>query len=371
LKLLHVIDSRQLRGAEVFASDLVRALDEADVTQRVAVLHDESGSDVDYDAPVQSLGGNGWSLPLLHVSPQAVRALRGLIRTWGPDVVQAHGGHSLKHTMLASGTRRAPVVYRKIGLTPPDVIGGLRRGTHGYFMRKTTRIVAVAESVRKEILAAFRVPAERVVTIANAVDSRRMDVVKGAEATRRTLGIEPSTPIILSLGALTWEKDPLAHVAIGEQVLRRVGEAVHIIVGDGPLRARVEAAIAGRNLDGRMRLLTARPDVPDLLATSNVLLLASRTEGMPAAVIEAGMMGIPVAAYAIGGVPEVVLDGNTGRLATPGDEEGLAASVVDLLVDPETSGVMSTSARARCRQEFDISVIAPKYLKLYEELVAT
>jgi glycosyltransferase involved in cell wall biosynthesis len=273
--------------------------------------------------------------------------------------------------MLASIARRTPVVYRKIGLTPPDVISGLKRATHGYLMRRTSRIVAVGESVRREAMEAFRVSPERVITIANAVDPGRMKMVRGSEATRRALGIPPNSRVILSLGALTWEKDPLAHVEIGARVLRLLPEAVHLMVGDGPLLAEVETSIRRRRMNGRVRLLPATRNVPDLLGMSDVLLLASRTEGMPACLIEAGMMGIPVAAYAIAGVPEVVVDGVTGRLTSAGDMEGLAANVVELLADPKTSKSLGASAREYCRLRFDIREIAPRYLKLYKELEAS
>jgi glycosyltransferase involved in cell wall biosynthesis len=92
---------------------------------------------------------------------------------------------------------------------------------------------------------------------------------------------------------------------------------------------------------------------------------------MPGCLIEAGMMGVPVAAYAIAGVPEVVVDGVTGRLTSAGDMEGLAIRVLELLADPETSGAMADAAREHCRLRFDIEAIAPMYLKLYEELDAS
>lgn len=371
MRILHVVDSRQLRGAEIFASDLIRALNESDVAQLVAVLPHGHDRAVEYEAPTHSLEPDGWSVPGLHFKPRALWALRDMIRRWRPDVIQAHGGQSHKYTMFASIPRRAPVVYRKIGLTPPDVIGGLKRAAHGYLMRRTSRIVAVGESVRRETIEAFRVSPERVITIANAVDPGRMKMVRGAEVTRRVLGIPPSSPVMLSLGALTWEKDPLAHVEIGARVLRLLPEAVHLMVGDGPLLTEVETSIRRQRMNGRVRLLPATRNVPDLLGMSDVLLLASRTEGMPACLIEAGMMGTPVAAYAIAGVPEVIVDGVTGRLTSPGDTEGLAATLLELLSDPETSRALGAAAREHCRLRFDIREIAPRYLKLYEELEAS
>jgi glycosyltransferase involved in cell wall biosynthesis len=353
----------------MFASELIRALQKSDVSQRVGVLSDSGSGRLDYDAPTHLLGSDGWMAPALRIRPQTLLALRRLINEWRPDIVQAYGGSTLKYTIPATLARRTAVVYLKIGLTPPDVSGRMKRAGQAGLMRRTNRVVAIAEAVQREVVTAFRVPLERVVTISNAVDPGRMKMAKGRAATRRALGISLTSPVVLSIGALTWEKDPVAHVQIGARVIRQQPDAVHVMVGDGPFRPQIEDAIRRNNLDGKMKLLRPRSDVPDLLNMSDVLLLASRTEGMPTCVIEAGMMGIPVAAYGIAGVPEVVVDGVTGRLATGGDTDGLAASVLELLRDPEASRVMGEAARERCLSRFDIQAIAPRYLRLYEELL--
>jgi glycosyltransferase involved in cell wall biosynthesis len=89
---------------------------------------------------------------------------------------------------------------------------------------------------------------------------------------------------------------------------------------------------------------------------------------MPACVIEAGMVGLPVAAYALSGVPEVVVDGETGRLASPGDVRALAAALRELLHDDEQRRRMGEAASDRCRERFDIEVVAPRYLDVYEQV---
>lgn len=370
MRVLHVVDSHQFRGAEMFAADLIRALRESGVSQRVAVLREHEGRGVSYGAPNHTFGSDGFTIPGLRIRPRALLALRALISRWRPDFVQAHGGDTLKYTIPAAITRRTSVVYRKIGPTPRDVISGFKRAGHGQLMRRAARVIAVADAVRKEAVEAFHVPSGRVVTIPNAVDPRRLSATREPNDTRLALGIAPTSPVILSLGALTWEKDPVAHVDIGARVLREHPEVTHLMVGDGPLRGQVDAAIRQQGLDGRIRLLPARADVPDLLTVSKVLLLASHTEGMPGCLIEAGMMGLPVAAYAIAGVPEVVVDRVTGCLTPPGDRQALAESVLELLENPETSRSMGEAAREYCRSRFEINVIARMYLELYEELAA-
>jgi glycosyltransferase involved in cell wall biosynthesis len=369
-----VVDTRQLRGAEMFASDLIRALGEADVSQRVGVVQDAGETGVRWDAPEDVLGASGWMAPGLRIRPQALRELRRLISKWRPHVIQAHGGSTLKYTIPAVTAQRTRVVYRQIGPTPREVAGPTRRAVHGFLMRRAGRVVAVGETVHRNILEMFRVPAGQVITIPNAVDPRRIRTTRDREATRRALGIAPASPVLISLGALTWEKNPLIHVEIGTRVLRSLPEAIHLMVGDGPMRSDVEAAIRHRGLEGRILMTGARVDAADLLAASDLLLFASRPDGMEsmnASVIEAGMLGIPAVAYAVGGVPEVVVDGLTGRLVPGGDVDRATARVLELLTDAEARRAMGVVAQERYISLFDMAVIAPRYLELYEELAAS
>jgi glycosyltransferase involved in cell wall biosynthesis len=175
---------------------------------------------------------------------------------------------------------------------------------------------------------------------------------------------------MLSLGALVWEKDPMTQLDVAARVVRERPGAVLLMAGDGPLRAQVETGIAERGLQGRVVMLGARDDVADLLAASDLLLFTSMSEGMPAVVIEAGMAGVPVAAFAVGGIPEVIEGGVTGVLASPGDVDGLAAEALALLEDPERRAAMGLAASESCAR-FDIREIGERYLDVYGSLVGS
>ena len=130
--------------------------------------------------------------------------------------------------------------------------------------------------------------------------------------------------MVLSVGALTWEKDPFNHLDVGSRVLAAVPDAIHIFVGDGPMGEAMRRRVAQNGSQARTMFLGSRADMGDVLAAADVVLFASRSdgmEGMPAVVIEGGMGGLPVAAFAVAGVSEVVVDGQTGLLAPPGNTE--------------------------------------------------
>jgi len=369
LRVLHVVASARRRGAEVFASDLIRHLGAAGVHQRAAVLWGSRPLDVDYEAPVTILseeaggGAGGWV--------ERVRTLRRDLAAWPPDVVLVHGGDALEHMVLADPLGRAPVIYRNIGLAGTRITGGARRRVYALVMRRPRMVVAVAEAVADQAVRTFGVPAHRVVTIPNGVDPERLRPVRGRGEVRHGLGISDSVTVVLTLGALSWEKDPLTQVEVAAGVIRERPEVFFVLAGDGPLRAETEAEVRRRGLDGRVFVLGSRDDVADLLAASDVLLLASLAggmEGMPAVVIEAGFAALPVVAYDVAGVAEVVIEGVTGLLAAPGDVAGLVARLLRLLGDGGARAEMGEKARQRCAAHFDIHDHLPRYLRLCEEV---
>jgi glycosyltransferase involved in cell wall biosynthesis len=369
MRLLHVVATGSRRGAEIFASDLIGALNGGHVEQRVAVLRSPNGVSVRYEAPITVLGDGSRAVPGLGVDAAAVRRLRGVIRSWRPDVVQAHGGETLKNCVVATAGLDVPVVYRRIGGAPSSMSNVLRRSVHAALMRRAARIVTVAEAVRNETLRMFRIPPDRVITIPNAIDLGRMRVTESRRDVRRGLGLSDTTRVTMTLGALVWEKDPLAHFEVASRVLHDVPTAVHLFVGDGPLRPRLEGVIRDRDLQGRVMILGNRSDVAELLSATDVLIFASRgdgMEGMPASAIEAGIAGVPVVGYSVAGLPEIVIDGETGILVRPRDVDGLAASVVELLEDEGMRKALAVAARDRCRREFTIENVASRYLHVYE-----
>jgi glycosyltransferase involved in cell wall biosynthesis len=370
MRVLHILATRERRGAEIFASDLVKWLDGAGVEQQVAVVRSPNGLTVPFRAPVRVLSREQRTIPIARIDPAALRRLSTQLREWGPHVIQAHGGEALKYAVLAS-RRNGIAVYRRIGATPRRVAGPLRTFGYRELIRRTHHVVAVSEASKRETVARFQVEPARIVVIPNGVDSDRFARARRRDVVRRAMGILPSASVMISVGALTWEKDPIAHVDVGARVLSRLPDAVHLFVGDGPMRRSLEHRIRANPQGDRMHLLGARSDVPDLLSASDVLLLASETEGMPAVAIEAGMAGIPVAGFGVAGIPEVVINRATGLLVAPRHLDGLGDAAIELLSNVVIREELGERAAEHCRTHFDIRAVAPRYLELYETATRT
>jgi glycosyltransferase involved in cell wall biosynthesis len=187
--------------------------------------------------------------------------------------------------------------------------------------------------------------------IPNAVDVR--------STPRAALTGEP--PRVVSVGRLKEPKDFVGLV----RALKRVDAPYRAaIIGDGPDRGLVEAEIGG---DERIELLGERSDVPGQLASSDVFVLASNSEGMPMSVLEAMAAGLPVVASAVGGVPELVAEAETGFLVPPRDVDALAAALQRVLADPELRRSLGAAAHARASERFDVEPFRAAHLALYRK----
>lgn len=352
----------------MFASDLVRALNRKAVDQRVAALRPSDNPKVDFECPFDAPESRR-RLPGVGLNVGALGLLRRLSKTWDPDLVQMHGGDALKAGVMAGLGRHAATVYRRIGSAPGWIRRGPRRGIYAALFKRADHVIAVAERTRLETIEVFGVPPTRVTTIPNGVDLARLSPIAG-DAARRELGIPLEAKVILSLGALTWEKDPLEHVRVSKLVQQRVPRVLHLMVGSGPLKGDVDEEIESLNLSSHVRTMAPRGDVATLFCASDVLLVASVVEGAPAAIIEAGCLAVPAVGYSVGGVPDVIEDGRTGLLAEAGQTRVLAERAATLLTDARLRQALGAAASDSYRSRFDIDDVADRYLGLYERLVA-
>jgi glycosyltransferase involved in cell wall biosynthesis len=187
---------------------------------------------------------------------------------------------------------------------------------------------------------------------------------------RAELGIAPDTPLVGTMGFLRYPKaiDNLVRAA---DPLRRMVPGVKVLIaGDGPDRPMVEGLIEELDLHDTVMLLGLRSDVPDLLATLDVAVCPSDSEGSPLSIMEYMDAGLPVVSTNVGGVPDLIDPGVHGLLVERRDPHGLAQAMAELLSDRERAVEMGRRGRERRAQEFDIDVMVRNVEKLYLDLYA-
>jgi glycosyltransferase involved in cell wall biosynthesis len=188
-------------------------------------------------------------------------------------------------------------------------------------------------------------------------------------AIRRELGLPQDGLVLGNVGRFSAQKNPLDWVRVAGQVGRRMPDVRFLLVGDGPLRPQVSAALAEQGIADRTILTGLRRDVPRMLAAMDVFLLTSLWEGLPRVIPQAMAMGIPVVANTADGTVEAVRHGETGYLCTPGDLPQMSALCVELLGDPERRGTFGRAAREIAMQEFDVHRMVSQIAGLYTNLL--
>jgi glycosyltransferase involved in cell wall biosynthesis len=196
---------------------------------------------------------------------------------------------------------------------------------------------------------------------------------------RAELGLDRSLTLIGSVGGLRLQKRFDLLLDAHAQLLRRVAHGApaqgrardpHLVIaGDGPCRAELERRIGALGLDKRVHLLGHRRDIDAILRQIDVAVMSSEYEGMPLFVFECMAAAVPLVATAVGGVPDVVKDGETGLLVAPHDAAGLASAIERVLADPQLGANLARAAAARLDQ-FTIDSVARRFADLYEQLTA-
>jgi glycosyltransferase involved in cell wall biosynthesis len=170
-------------------------------------------------------------------------------------------------------------------------------------------------------------------------------------------------PLVVAVGRLAEPKDALTLVRALAAVPGRAFGA--LLVGDGPDRPAVEAEVRRLGLRDVLTLTGTRDDVPALLAQADVFALSSRSEGAPLSILEAMAAGLPVVASRVGGVPELVVDGETGLLVPPGDPAALAAALGRLVADAGLRDRLGAAGRQRAQRCFDVRRQRREHLDCY------
>ena len=283
--------------------------------------------------------------------------LMALMRRVRPDLVHANSSKAGVLGRVAAVLMRVPVRVFTVHGWAFKAYTGLAALLYRWADRAmsplTSATICVSETERAAGLAARTCRDAGTVVIPNAVDV-------GA-APRAALAGDP--PRIVTVGRLAAPKDALTLL----RALAALGPLPFsaLLVGDGPDRTAVEAEIRSLGLGDRVEPAGSRADVPALLAGADVFVLSSRSEGAPFSILEAMAAGLPVVATDVGGVRELVADGETGLLVPAGDPARLADALGSLLADPALRRRLGAAGHARARERFDLRALRDAHLELY------
>lgn len=349
-RVLHVVSSTDRRGAETAAVELSNALAGLGLRgEVVALVRGEQG---------------GLEVPVLGPSRFHAQTLRRLRRRAGEvAVVVAHGSSTLPATAVATLGASTPFVYRSIGDPRAWAATPARRARVALAARRAAGLIALWRDAAVAWHTTYGVRADRITVIPNGVPAQNFEPASlGVRREERiALGLPEDGPVVLYLGALSREK----RVDLAIRAVSALDRVTLAVVGDGPERERL-SSLAAADPAGRTRVLGPTSEPWRALAAADALVLPSDTEGQPAVAIEAGLMGIPVVATRVGGLPEIVLDGRSGELVETGDAAALTQALRRALARPLE---YRDAARAHCLESFSLGPISEKWARFLQSVI--
>jgi glycosyltransferase involved in cell wall biosynthesis len=340
-------------GAERQLFYILQALRGKGIAARVLTL----GRDEHWQEPIQKLG-----VPVIWVGETRSRMRRLLricreLRRATPQIVQSQHFYTNLYASLAARWLRLP----GIGAIRNDVRSEMSDvgPCMGRLNLNIPHILAANSQAAIRTALGLGISKQRCWLLPNVVDTEKFHPARGEE-----LGCIR----ILGMGRLVTQKRFDRFLRIIAAVAKRTGKPVRgLIAGAGPLRAQLVQQASELGL-AHIEFLDALPEPSSLYREVNIFLLSSDHEGTPNVVLEAMASGLPVVATSVGGTAEIVQEGKTGFLASPEDEEALAARVSQLVESPSLREVLGKEARAYVEQHHAVRRLPEMLSGLYERV---
>jgi glycosyltransferase involved in cell wall biosynthesis len=291
----------------------------------------------------------------------AVLRLRALMRARGVALVHTHSSVDSWLATLAAKSLGVPVVRGRHVTIP------IRR-RRALIYRVADHVITTGEAVAAQVRAAG-VPRERITAISAGIDLRRFHGGVSGKGVRDELGLA-GAPLVGLVANVRGSKGHAVFLEAAREVLGTRPQARFLIVGDGVGFDDVRRRVREMGLEDRVIMTGFRRDIPEVMAALDVLVLPStKSEATSQVIPQALAVGTPVAAAATGGIPEIVRDGETGRLVAPGDAGALARAVLSLLDDPVSAREMALAGQALVRTRYSADASMQATTDVYRSLL--
>lgn len=295
-----------------------------------------------------------------------------LLRRLRPAIVHTYNLSAAEYAFTATMAGAPVRIHAEHGRDASDPQG--LNPKHNFLRRRLApfidRFIPVSEDLHRWLGETVGIPASKTQFIKNGVDTERF--ARNAGGAR----IGPWVDGDFVIGTVARVQDIKNHRGLVEAFLRlrrMLPQHAHrlklSIVGDGPLLPQVRAQVREAGIEDAVWLPGARADIAEVLQSFTVFALPSFAEGTPVSLLEAMASGLPVVASRVGGIPEVVAEGEHGLLVPPGDVEALAGALARYVEQPELAHLHGKAARERIERSFSMNAMLAAYAALYDSLL--
>jgi glycosyltransferase involved in cell wall biosynthesis len=362
-KIMHVILSMQVGGAERLVSDMVRYPAFAANKPIVCCLDTigELGEKLLQDGYTVYCKGRQ---PGLDVT--VIGWLREIMKREHVEVVHAHQYSPLFYTVPAAFlSGRKKLVYTEHGRFHPERKSWKRMIFNPLLSLGVDHLVAISAATAQAMARYDNFPLSRIKVIHNGIDCSTMNRESNNSSKRQELGLDSSCRILGTAGRLNSIKNMSMMIRGLKLVLHQVPDTYLVIAGQGEEREMLQRLADQLDVGDRVKFIGLRFDLPEIYPLFDVFLLTSFTEGISVTLLEAMASGVPAVVSDVGGNREIVLDGKSGYLVPVDDDLLLAQKVVTLLKDGKLGAQMGKVAKQRVQDQFSVDGMIRRYRKLY------
>ena len=362
MKILQIIQRSQLRGAEIFACQLSEELQKQGNQLDILVLFGKKSDVFMFELPFHYLEANEhrrwWDF-------KTYKKLYKFIENGNYDIVQANAGDTLKYTSLSKKMFgwKSKFVFRNANKMSSFLTNSLKKNLNIWLMKEVDFVASVSEECAVDFRQTFPFLNNRVETLPIGVNCSNPQVYKSLHE----IGISGNGPFIVHVGGFMPEKNHEGLIRIFSNLVQEIPNAKLILIGEGKLKPAMEKLVLYMKLSQNIIFLGKRNDVQQIMSCCQALVLPSLIEGLPGVILEAFLNKLPVVAYNVGGIKEVVIDKKTGCLVAVNDESFFLNSIKNVLINDTNS--MIDQAFQLVNNNYRIDFIAKKFEKAYIKLI--
>jgi len=356
MRVLHVETGRHRYGGARQVLHLMQGLTKHGITN---VLLCEKNAAIAQDAqalPIAVLERPRTATPAL------IYYVRQAVRQHNIDIVHLHSRRGADD-FGAIGARLSGarvVVSRRVDNHQPPWLLAMKRPLYN-------RVIAISKAIRR-VLLTDGMPRQRVACVSSAIDLSQYAPPADSTAIRRAFDLPDDSRIVAMVAQFIERKGHRTLVEAMPAIIEAHPKTRFVLFGLGPLQTDTEAFVKEKGLAGHVVFTGFRSDLTSLLPGVDVLAHPAYREGLGIALLEAAAQGVPIVAGRAGGIPEIVKDGQTGRLIPPGDADALADAINALLNDPRQRYNYAQQSRAHIATRFSIDAMVEGNLRVYRRV---
>lgn len=363
MRIVQFIQKKQRRGAETFASQLSQHLKNAG--HEVLMICLEDGNDIlPFDGTIQVLHANlqkrFWDL-------RTWKKLANLIKDFKADIIQANAADTLKYAVFSKIIFgwKSKIVFRNANKMGDFIRSRTQRFVNQFFLNKVDFVASVSEACKSDIIQTFSIPAHKVSTLPIGVEELQIEPY----ADLAFLGISKTQKVFLSVASFVPEKNHEGLIRIFKKIHDASPHTTLLLIGEGKLIPTIESLVRTLGLQDAVVFAGVRSDVLNIMPACTALLMPSLIEGLPAVILEAFYSKLPVVAYNVGGISEVVNHKN-GWLIEKNHQNEFVQAVKEIIAIKNTPEVKQKILHAHSYvHEYHLNTqIANRFITTYNSI---